>query len=154
MSTVAEKKKHDKQLDAYASSFNSLIKRLCTMYYAKDGTDISLRTKKRVSLLTNETPMLLIKEGAYILKYAERIKNRDFEYMFNCDFKDEVNYALRDVDKKDQSREQKETNNAILLIKSTFKKCNSKEQDEICNIVENILSTYCQYAMYIKKNNL
>ncbi len=125
---------------AQTTSFNSILKRLIKFTTDKS---IALRThdlKKRISLLINENPLMVIDTlGPYLLEYAEQIKAHSGEFFINKDFTDEV--SVDSADEKEQILK------LVRIIKKIYANSSITEREFVNDSMEDLLISYCRYLI-------
>jgi hypothetical protein len=134
--------------------FNTDIKLLCRIYVSKTkGTkkeEEAYRMQKRLGILIGADEIYLIKKvGPYLLKYGDLIKNKDWDSLVNQEYKSEVQDMTNEGDVTDD-----EAMDAIITIKSIFNGSTDDEKSKIGEVIEDMLSVYCQYALFVKNNNI
>lgn len=140
-----------KELLNYAKSYNKSIRTLSRIYLSKFRGSFeeeeAFRTKKRLDVIISEKPLFVIKEtGPHILKYANVIQSRDWDKI--------LTFKLDNEQKSKNSSEAYKIDNKISFIQKVLKSSSVQEHSTIMDILEDMLSSYCQFAMFIKKNNI
>jgi hypothetical protein len=143
------------ELLQYSTKFNSSVKFLARVYaLKKKGTfeeEKAIRTNKRLAIIIAHEPIWIIEHcGPFFLKYADMIKNRDWNNLIKQEFADEksryksskdgVNHTYNDMDGK------------IEFIKRVFSACDDKEKEKMGDSVQTMLSAYCEYAIHVKNS--
>lgn len=138
-----------------ATEFNSAIKFLARVYVAKKkGTfeeEKAIRTNKRLNLVIDSEPIWMIEIcGPFFLKYANIIKNRDWDALLNYDFTEEKN-AYKNTD--DGSKHSFDAmDGKIKFIKKLFLASSEEEKEEMGDAVTTLLSSYCKFALEVRKS--
>ena len=127
----------------FITEYNYHLKYIGRLYVSKcKGTpneEMANRNLKRIMLAINETPEFMLTEsGPYLLKYADQIKNDNWEIFMNMDYKE--------IDNSQTSKVQ------IDILKNTYKMCTEKEKKIITNSVKELLSVYCKYVLLLKSS--
>ena len=138
-----------------ASEFNSAIKFLSRVYVAKKkGTfeeEKAMRTNKRLNFVIDSEPVWMIEIcGPFFLKYANIIKHRDWDALLNYDFSEEKNSYKKTDDGSRHSFDAMD--GKIKFIKKLFLSSTEEEREEMGNAVSTLLSSYCKFALEVKKS--
>ena len=150
-----ENKKREELL-SYANTYNSTIKALARIYaLKKKGTfeeEQAYRNITRLGIISSEETMWMIQNsGPYIFKYREIIKNRDWEKVIGMDFDEEQNYYKSTGDGSNPKHTKKEMKGKIDFIKKIFIGSSEEERVEMLNHLQELLSSYCRFALHVKK---
>ena len=140
-------------MDRCANDFNSAIKYLARVYAhkKKDSFEIEkiLRNNKRFDIIASTYPSFCIeKVGPLFLKYADEIKNRDFDAILNLDFEQEKRVYKNSDDGSKHSY--KDMDVKIEFLKNMFKMSNTEERKALVDTFDKLLSAYCEYALAAK----
>ena len=145
----------EKLLD-YANEFNSATKLLARVYaLKKKGTfeeEKALRNNKRLAIVIASDPIWLIEHcGPFFLKYAEMIHKREWNKVLEQDFTEEKKRYKESEDGVKHSYDAMD--GKILFIKRVILSCEDKEREAMGDAVQTLLSSYCKYALQVKKNS-
>ena len=132
----------------YAEEFNTVIKKLSSIYVSKKrgsfDEESTVRNNKRLLLLTRTEPMFLITQaGPVLVKYSDMITSRDWEGLMNCDFSEEKKQHSKVSDDK--------VNREIDFIKNTFQLCSETEKNHLGDLVQTLLRLYCEYSIQFQQ---
>jgi hypothetical protein len=138
-----------------ANEFNSAVKFLARVYaLKKKGTveeEKSIRNNKRLAIIVESDPIWVIENcGPFFLRYAELIKNREWDELMKQDFNEEKKKYKETDDGIDHTYESMD--GKIVFIKNIFSNCKDKERELMGNAVQTMLSSYCKYALQVKNN--
>lgn len=144
----------DKLLD-YANEFNSAVKFLARVYsLKKKGTfeeEKTLRNNKRLAIIIASDPLWLIEVcGPFFLKYANLIQERNWDAFLEHDFTEEKERYKKTDDGIKHTYDAMD--GKIKFIKRVFLSSNEKEREAMGDSVQTMLSSYCKYAIQVKKN--
>jgi hypothetical protein len=145
----------DEAIEA-SNEFDSSIKFLAYAYAnKKKGTfdeEKAFRNIKRLSILMSAEPMFVIEKcGPFFLKYAEVIQKKEFEGIEKLDFLEEKQAYAASEDGSKHTSDAME--GKIRFLKKLFKEASDVERTEIVDHLVILLSSYCKYALAIKKLN-
>jgi hypothetical protein len=139
----------------FADRFNSGVKKLGRIYLIKKkgafDEQKAYRTQKRSHWVMNMWPLFIMElVGPIYLKYADLVKDRNFDKFLEMDFAAEKEAYQNVPDGKDKSEEQ--MNEHIDCFKLIWKNASESEKKAISEIAIDLLSTYCEYAIFVKEN--
>lgn len=138
------------QLLKYGTQFNSHCKFLARVLTSKKKGSYdeaeAFRSQKRLTMFVAEEPMYLIKHiGPYFLKYGKIIQKRDWKSLLSMEFSEEVS---------DCSGDTSSVKDTIAFIKEVFEASTEQEKIKLGDVITDMLSVYCQYAMFVKNNDI
>lgn len=143
---------------SYASTYNSSLKFLSRIYVLKKkGTfdeEKADRNNRRLAIVVAEEPVWMLQNtGMYLLKHAEKIKNRDWRAIMTMDFEDEKKIYKQTEDGSKAVHTDKAMKGKIDFIRKVFENATDKERNTMMDAVTDMLSVYCQYALLIKNSD-
>lgn len=144
------------KLNEYSDEFNSAIKFLARIYaFKKKGTfeeEKAVRNNKRLSIVIASEPIWMIENcGPFFLKYADDIKNKNWDEFLKKDFNEE---KQRYKDSDDGSKHSYDAmDSKIEFIKKIFLSSDDKERVAMGDAVQTLLSAYCKYVICIKNRS-
>lgn len=144
------------ELLSYANSYNSSIKALARVYaLKKKGTfeeEQAYRNITRLGIISSEETMWMIQNtGPYIFKYRDIIKNRDWQKVMDMEFEEEQNYYKSTNDGSNPKHTKKAMKGKIDFIKKIFVDAKEEEQEAMLDYLQELLSSYCKFALHVKK---
>lgn len=156
---MSDTNKHKDALLSYAHTYNSSIKLLARIYALKKKGSFEeekvLRNNRRLAIVIAEEPMWMIQNtGMYILKYGQTIKNREWKKIIDMDFEEEQQAYKQSEDGSNPKHTKQAMKGKIDFIKKVFINATDKERELMMNAVVDMLSSYCQYALHIKKHGI
>ena len=145
-----------KKLLSYADTYNSALKLLGRIYaLKKKGTfeeEKVLRNNRRLSMVIEEEPMYMIRQtGMNIIRYRDAIASRDTETFMNMTFENEQQIYKQCEDGAAAKHTNKSMKGKIDFVKKVFRDATVEEQCCMWDAVTDLLSSYCQYVLHIKK---
>ena len=148
--------KQRKQLLDYAMKFNSSLKFLARVYaLKKKGTfeeEKALRVCKRLDIIASEETMWMIQNtGPYILRYGDMISKREWKKFIDMDFREEKDRYKVSKDGMNPTHTDRTMDEKIGFIKRIVTDTSDEERELLLDNIVNMLSVYCQYALYVKK---
>lgn len=144
----------DKLLDP-ANEFNSAVKFLARVYaLKKKGTfeeEKALRNNKRLAIVIASDPIWMIEIcGPFFLKYAKIIQERNWDAFLEHDFSEEKERYKKSEDGVKHTYDAMD--GKIQFIKRAFLDSDENERKALGDAVQTLLSSYCTYALQVKKN--
>lgn len=134
----------DNKYTQFITDYNYQLKYVGRLYASKckntPNEETANRNLRRIIFIVNETPLFMLNEtGPYLLKYADYIKNNNWDIFMNMEYKD--------IDDSQAGKAQ------IELLKNTYKLCTDPEKNIITRAVVEMLSIYCKYIIKVKNSD-
>lgn len=146
--------KTDSALDKHSRVFNQQLLFLGRVYIEKKKNTFdeeqSHLTYRRLSMVIGGYPNWMIETmGPVILKYGNLIHQKKWDECMKQDFSAEkAVYSGTDDGKKHTPRAM---DVKIKFIKKVWSSSNAKEREKIADCLTAMLSSYCEFALEIKK---